>query len=201
MERGDRACAGTPQKRKIGNKRRKRMRHIGEVRDQELAWTQTGYCHGEYELQAGDEVVATLHWRGGSLAIAETADGCWSFELPGFRRSRVSIRTAGSGTEIAVFRSSWTGGGTLELAGGRLFHWSATNLWRSRWVWLKADGTALVSLRSRQRLKLSGLVERSQAAAALPEFGLLVTLGWYLLVRAQVSTTDAVAATAGTAGS
>ncbi len=178
------------------------MRRIGEVRGQELAWTQTGYYHGEYELQAGDEVVATLRWRGGSLGIAETADGVWSFKRPGLRRSRVSIRRAGSGTEIAVFSSSWIGGGTLELVGGRLFYWSATNLWRSRWVWREANGTELVSLRSRQRIRLSGQVEWSQAAAALPELDLLVTLGWYLLVmRAQDSTTDAVAATAGTAGS
>ena len=178
------------------------MRHIGELRDQDLAWTQTGYCHGEYELRTGDETVATLRWRGGSLAIAETSDGRWSFERPGYRRSRVSVRTVGSGTEIAVFSSHWTGGGTLELAGGRLFHWSATNLWRSRWVWREADGTELVSLRSRQRLRLSGLVERSQAAAALPELGLLMALGWYLTVmRARDSTTDAVAVTAGTAGS
>ena len=178
------------------------MKHIGEVKGQELVWAQRGYCHGEYGLRAGDDAVATLRWRGGSLAVAETADGHWSFERPGYRRARVSVRTAGSGTEIAVFSSNWTGGGTLELVGGRLFHWSATNLWRSRWVWREADGTDLASLRSRQRLKLSGLVERSQAGAALPELGLLVTLGWYLVVmRAQDSTTDAAAATAGTAGS
>jgi hypothetical protein len=178
------------------------MRHIGEVNGQELAWTQTDYCHGEYKLRAGDETVATLCWREGSLAIAETADGRWSFERPRYRRSRVSVRTVGSGTEIAVFSSLRTGGGTLELAGGRLFHWFATNLWRSRWVWREADGKELVRFRSRQRLRLSGLVERSQGAAALPELDLLVTLGWYLLVmRAQDSTTDAVAATAGTAGS
>jgi hypothetical protein len=178
------------------------MRHIGEVNCQLLAWTQTDYCHGEYKLRAGDETVATLCWREGSLAIAETADGRWSFERPGFRRSRVSIRIAGFGTEIAVFSSSWIGGGTLELVGGRLFYWSATNLWRSRWVWREADGKELVRFRSRQRLRLSGLVERSQSAATLPELDLLVTLGWYLLVmRLQDSTTDAVAATAGTAGS
>ncbi len=98
------------------------MRHIGEMKDQALAWAQRGYCHGEYELLAGDEAVASLRWRGESLAIAETADGHWSFERPGYRRSRVSVRTVGSGTEIAAFNSNWTGGGTLELAGGLPFH-------------------------------------------------------------------------------
>ena len=178
------------------------MRRITQVRGQELAWTQTGYCHGEYELQAGDEVVATLRWHGESLAIAETADGHWSFERPGYRRARVSVKTVGSGTQIAVISFYWTGGATLELAGGKLFHWSATNFWGSRWGWRDADGTELMSLRSKQRLKVSGLVESSQATATLPEFDLLVTLGWYLLVmHSQDSTTDAVAATAGTAGS
>ena len=93
------------------------MRHIAEVNGQELAWTQRSYCQGEYELRAGDDAVATLRWRGGSLAVAETSDGRWSFERPGYRRSWVSVRTAGTGTEIAVFSSYRTGSGTLELAG------------------------------------------------------------------------------------
>ena len=68
------------------------MRRIGEVGNRELACIQTGCRRPEYELWAADEAVATLRWQGDSLAVAETAEGRWSFERPGFRRSRVSVR-------------------------------------------------------------------------------------------------------------
>ena len=56
---------------------------------------------------------------------------------------------------------------------------------------------------SRQGLvKVEGRVRIAEAALDLPERDLLVALGWYLTVmRAKDATTDAVAATAGTAGS
>ena len=179
------------------------MQRNGEVRDQELAWTQTGYCHGEYELRADDEIVAMLRWQGGGFAIAETADGRWSFERPGFGRSPVSVRDVRSGVGIAAFGSNWKGGGTLDVPRGRRFLWTPANFWRSRWVWRQEGRTALMSLESRHRIvKAEGRVRLERAALALPERGLLVTLGWYLLVmRARDSTTDAVATTAGTAGS
>ena len=178
------------------------MRRIGEVGDRELACIQTGCRRPEYELWADDEVVAALRWQGDSLAVAETVEGHWSFERPGFRRSRVSVREVGSGTEIATFGSGWTGGGTLEMSWGGRFHWSAANFWRSRWVWRRTGGTQLARFASRQGLvKIEGRVEIQSAALDLPELDLLVALGWYLMVmRARDSTSDAVAATAGTAG-
>ena len=53
---------------------------------QELTWTQTGCRKPEYELRADDEIVATLRWQRGSLAVAETANGRWSFNRPGVGR-------------------------------------------------------------------------------------------------------------------
>lgn len=179
------------------------MRRINEVSDRELTWTQTCLRHPEYELQADYEVVATLRWERGSLAVAETAEGRWSFKRPGFGRSRVSVRAVGSGTDVAAFSSGWTGRGTLQLSTGRYFHWSAANLWRSQWVWQDSDGTPLAHFGSRQRLvKVEGRVKIEQSALTLPELDLLVALGWYLFVmRAHDSTSDAIATTAGTAGS
>ena len=51
-------------------------------------------------------------------------------------------------------------------------------------------------------LKVEGQVEIERPAVTLPELGLLMVLGWYLLVMcAQDATSDAVAATAAAAGS
>ena len=180
------------------------MRSISEVTSHELVWTQSGCRNLEHELRAAGEVVAMLRWRGDSFALAETADGLWSIRRPVLRRSPVSIRAVESSGDIATFGSGWTGGGTLETSRERRFAWSAANyFWRSRWVWRGGDGTPLVHFESRQGLvKVEGRMRIEGAARDLPELDLLVTLGWYLTVmRAKDTTTDAVAATAGTAGS
>ena len=179
------------------------MRRISEVNSQELAWKGSGCRNPVHELWADGRVVATLRWQGDSHAVAETAEGRWSFERPFLRRSPVSVREVGSGPDIATYVSDWTGGGTLRMPRGRRVHWSAANFWRSRWGWKDGDGTPLARFESRQRLlKVEGRVRIEEAALTIPHLDLLVTLGWYLTVmRAKDSTTDAVAATVGTAGS
>lgn len=177
------------------------MKQISEVSGRELVWNGSG-CQ-EHELRADGEVVATLRWRGDSLAVADTARDRWSFERPVLRRSPVSVRAVASGAEIAAFGSGWAGGGTLETSRGRRFVWSPANFWRSRWEWRRDDGTPLVVFESKRRMvKFEGWVRTGEAALILAELDLLVMLGWYLTVmRAKDGTTDAVAATAGTAGS
>ena len=119
------------------------MRRISAVNCQELAWKGSGCRNLVHVLWADGGVVATLRWQGGSLAVAETAGGRWSFERPSLGRSPVSIREVESGTDIATFVSTWTGGGTLKMSRGRRIHWSAANFWRSRWGWKDGDGTPL----------------------------------------------------------
>ena len=47
---------------------------------EEVSWRQPSAMRRVYELRAGDVPVATLSFRSdwGSLATAESADGCWS---------------------------------------------------------------------------------------------------------------------------
>lgn len=177
------------------------MRQISELSGREFTWKESG-CR-EHELRADDEVVATLRWRGDSFAVAETARDRWSFKRPVLRRSPVSVRALESGAEIAAFGSGWAGGGTLKTSRGQRFVWSPANFWRTRWEWRQDDGTPLVRFEGRQRLiKVEGRVRIEEATLALAELDLLVALGWYLTVmRAKDSTKDAVATTAGTAGS
>jgi hypothetical protein len=178
------------------------MRHISEVGSRELCWTSIGCAQREYELRADGEVVACLHRQGGSFGVAETANGSWSFERPGLRRSRVNVREAASGSAVANFGSGWTGEGVLETSQRKRFGWTPANFWRSRWEWRGAYGTPLVRFWSRQGLtRAEGRARIEGASVILPELDLLVALGWYLIVmRARDATSDAVAATAGTAG-
>ena len=75
------------------------MRLIQEAADQELLWRQTHALKQEYALRAGDEVLATLRWQKpfGSLALAKTAEGGWTFKRSGFWQPRVTAAAGAAG--------------------------------------------------------------------------------------------------------
>jgi hypothetical protein len=174
------------------------MRRISDVSDRPLTWTQPRPRRREYELRAGEELVATLRWGRGSLAVAEAAEGRWAFERAGFWRPRVTARRGEARDACAIFGLGWTGGGTLAVPEGRRFAWSPANIWHTHWAWRAADGGALVRFGSRQGLtRVEGEVEVEPAAVALPHLPLLVPLGWYLLVLLAQDTAESMAGTAG----
>ncbi len=110
------------------------MKNIAELIGRELEWVQPSAWKMQYELRAGEEIVATLRFRSsfGSFATAESADGCWTFKRVGFWQTRVTIRGCGSDMDIAMFKNNtWSGGGTLELPDGRKVL-ATTNLWQTK---------------------------------------------------------------------
>lgn len=86
-----------------------------------------------FELHAADEVVGTLPFERSSLASGETADHQWTFKREGFWHLQVTIRVPGSDANVALFKPSWTGGGTLDLPAGRQLRFGAANFWHSQW--------------------------------------------------------------------
>jgi len=72
------------------------MRKIAELIGQQLKWGQPSAFKMQYELQAGDELAATLRFRSsfGSFATGESADGCWTFKRTGFWQTRVTTSAA-----------------------------------------------------------------------------------------------------------
>jgi hypothetical protein len=174
------------------------MQLISETGQQELVWTKPSAPTPTYELYAGEQLVATLHWQRGSLAEARAAGCQWTFERSGFWLPRVVVRLAGSDADLATFTPQWIGTGTLEGARERRFHWSAENFWHTRWAWQDADGTPLLHIEGKPRSEhggrpIKGIVKLAPAASDLIELPLLVLLGWYLVV---LHTEDVVAATA-----
>ena len=94
------------------------MMKMAELIGRELKWVQPHALKMEYELRAGEMLAATLHFRSsfGSFATATSADGSWTFKRVGFWQTRVTVRTSGTETDLAVFRNNtWSGGGTLEF--------------------------------------------------------------------------------------
>src|SRR5262245_13206354 len=98
------------------------MKAIAEFARTPLQWVQPRALKMEYELRSGDQVVATLRFRSsfGSFATGKSGDVCWTCIRVGFWRTRATVRASDADTDLAVFHhSTWSEGGTLELASGR----------------------------------------------------------------------------------
>jgi hypothetical protein len=160
------------------------MKSIHEFANQELLWVQPKALQRTYELRAGDDVVATLRWEKawGSLVTAVTAKRQWTFKRVGFLHPRVTIRQAGSESDLALVELRWHGGGDVQFANGRRFHWRNTSFWRGEWAFITLEGEKLIQFKHRFSLtKMKGHVEIEAGARALPELSLLAALGWYLM--------------------
>jgi hypothetical protein len=178
------------------------VRPIAETGGQELLWIQPAARKREHELRAGDDVIATLDFNRGSLADAEAAGGHWTFKRQGFWHPRVTVRTAGSDDDLAVFHPRWVGGGTLEFPDGRALRLSSANFWQSEWVWQHSD-KPFIRFKGRHGLvKARGAVEIQPEDASRPDLAMLVLLGWYLILlhaedSAAASSAASVAAVSG----
>jgi hypothetical protein len=175
------------------------MRAIREAASagQKLVWRQPHALRQEFELCAGDQMVlATLRWQTvlGSLALAATVEGRWTFQQTGFWRRTVTVRRAGEAAG-AAFVPHWNGSGTLRLVDGRTLRWRPGDIWLSRWSWRDASDTPLLTIGARRGvLRRAAPVTIAPATLTLPELDILITLGWYLLVlrsRETVAVTTA----------
>lgn len=113
------------------------MKAFRELTHQVLKLQQPSARKLEYELCVDNELVGTLHWPKalGSLCVAETADGSWTFKRQGFFNFRVTARVAGSDQDVLIYRYNWTGmTGTMEHIDGRQFDLGWPNLWRNRFA-------------------------------------------------------------------
>jgi hypothetical protein len=173
------------------------MKRIAERTDQELKWVQPSTFKMAYELRSGEEVVAALRFRSafGSLATAESLDGCWTFKRVGFFQTRATIRLCGTEQELAVFRNNtWSSGGTLEFPGGSKLQ-ATTNIWQTNLEFRGEDGELLVRFKSGGLIHLSAQVVIPAQAAGRPELPLLVLFGWYLTVMMHQDSAATTAAT------
>lgn len=159
------------------------MRAIVDTAREELLWVQPAARKQWYELRAGDEILATLRWQRQTLAEADSADGRWTFKREGFWRPQVTVRSLGSEENAATFRPHWMGGGTLEIPGQPTISLVAADFWHSQWEWRRPDGLTVVHFKSRQGIsKVGGEVQIAPEALRSADVGLLVLLGWYLIV-------------------
>src|SRR5689334_5879473 len=127
------------------------MMKFAELIGQELRWVQPHAFKLEYELHAGDRVVATLRYPRffDTFAAAESADGAWTFQGGDFRQPTVLIRANEAETDLAVFKKNmWTGGGILELPNGRKYRANTIGYKASGYVFKTETGEVLVNYRN-----------------------------------------------------
>ena len=175
------------------------MQRIANYAQQEMKWEQPNAFKEQYELRVGEETIAALRWRSmwGSLATAESADGCWSFKRVGFFSTRVTVRVCDSEQDIAVYHpNTWSQGGTIELPDGRKYK-ASTNFWMSKVEISDETEETIIRYHIGGFFRQSAVVEVLPTALRLPELPMMVMLGWYLIILMhQDSATVAVAATA-----
>ncbi len=175
------------------------MRTIAEVGGRWLRWVQPNLLASVYELRAGDEALATLRWERalGLLAVAQSAEGAWTFRRRRLPYLRVSAFRGDSGHETATFQAA-PDGGTLDTFYDRRFRWKPASYWRAEWAWTDTTGAPLIRFKYQfSMLTTRGRIKIEPRATQLPELSLLVLLGWYLMI---VMSEDAMASDLASSG-
>jgi len=179
-----------------------------DLAGQSLIWRQSSATKEEYALLIGEdpEPVARLRWPKamGSLAEASAGEYAWTFKRVGFWRPNVTIRAAGSETDLATFDPRWNGDGDLAFASGVTYRWHGSHVWNRTYAWRDADERELVRFGpTKGFLKSNATVEPTLEAAGVQDLSLLVLFGWYLLVMGNrdvggAGATGAIVATTAT---
>lgn len=137
-----------------------------EVNPELLQWSKKGIFSREYELTAGDQVIARMAFRSalGSLADVSVGNEAWTIKRTGLFRPRVTVRRAGSEDDFAVFTpNTWSAKGEL-VVGGQAFHIERSGWTGAHWEMTNpACGAGpIVSM------KLSGMLHQNAEVACRP---------------------------------
>lgn len=105
----------------------------------------------------------------------------------GFLKPHVLVRDRESGELVARFDATAGSGGLLTLVNGRHFRWYS-NQWRAEWGWMDvAEKDAIRFRRSFEvEEKREGFVEIEDLEATHDQAGLLILLGWYVIVMSSI---------------
>lgn len=177
------------------------MQKIAEFGEHGLTWSQPSARKMEYELRSGGTLVATLRFRSsfGTLATAESGDGCWTFKRVGFWQNKASIRACSSDTDLAVFRNNtWQSGGTLQFSDGCRYK-ATTNSWMTNLQFKTEADEPLVRFDYGGVFRRHAEVEITPLARNTPQVPLLVLFAWYLAIMLDEDDAGVAAVIASTA--
>jgi hypothetical protein len=157
------------------------MTPIHKYTGQDLLWTPSAASRQQYELLAGDTVLAMLDMSNWALAAqASIAEGKYSIKQEGFFRQQIMIRANEAGSILATYTRGW-GGGTLQVADGHLFKWENVNFWGTKKAWKTSSGTCLVQFQNSPWTR-DLLIRVEPEAVTTPEHPLLVIMSLYISI-------------------
>jgi hypothetical protein len=162
------------------------MKTIRSVVDYELTWSQPSVWKSEFELRFGGELVATLRLPKmmGTVGVAESGDGSWTFERIGFWKSRCTIKASGSMEELGSYtQHTWKPGGILQLPNGKKLVFRRN--WRGISEFQTEAGETLFQIRTRAAFRVSASVRINRVALQTLELPWLIVFGFYLGVMAR----------------
>jgi hypothetical protein len=162
------------------------MKNIRSVVDYELTWSQQSVWKHEFELRFGGELVATLRLPKmmGTIGVAESGDGSWTFERIGFWKSRSVIKASGSTVELGSYTSNtWKPGGILQLPNEKKLVFRRN--WRGISEFQTEVGDTLFQIQTRAAFRVSASVRINRVALQTPELPWLVLFAFYLGVMAR----------------
>lgn len=163
------------------------MTPIHKFVGQDLLWSPSMTLRQQYELLAGDTVLAQLdmsNWT--SAAQAVVAEGTYIIKQEGFFRQQVMLRTREPGPVLATYTRGW-GVGMLQLADGRMFKWENANFWGTRKAWKTASSNCLMYFQTSPWTR-DLLVRVEPEAISTPEHALLAVMGLYITILSKRET-------------
>lgn len=174
------------------------MKSMRTVDLSNLIWKQTRFGVHEFELRSEGDIVGVMYWTKllSDLAVAETADGVWELDRPGFFRDRLVVHDRRTGRDVAFFNKGWFGEGRLILRDGRTMDWYRTKAFCNHWALSNPDEEVICEIREGMRwFKHEADVVLYPAAASESDLLLLILICWYLVFMSIQDSAAVVAAT------
>jgi hypothetical protein len=157
-------------------------------------WTGPDESGRVYVLRAGDQEIGGLEFedQAGTHATGTLAGCRWTFERSGVLHPCTRIRLAGSDEPVAEMALRLTGSGVIAFAGGTRYSWTPGNILTTKWCLRREGEDKLICFVQEGGLSARGAkVVPCADCASLPEFPVLVLLGWYLRVLFSHRLSDA----------
>jgi hypothetical protein len=117
----------------------------------ELMWVKPRWSRLQFELRAGDAIVATLDWARGSQALGQWGAAAYRFSRRGWLRQRVCIHPAPAADADAPLATFQAHPGALTLPDGRAFRWQKPRRLTRERIWVDDAGNEIVRFRPEQR--------------------------------------------------
>ena len=157
------------------------MEPLTKTKSKSFEWTRSGKVS---TLSDDGKVYAkvTLMKAWGSLATGESSDGRWTLKRVGFLRPRVTVRTEGSRSDMAVVTMDFGGGGKIAFSDASAYTLRRVGFWRPVLALEDSTGRKVFTVTPSSGLgkRVATLRLENEAARSSWRTSLLAMMVWYI---------------------